>query len=580
MSTLTTFDPRRVQRAVDAGHRRKQPFRDVRNWAMREYAGAWYGCLPNLENRSHLEKRPSNLINQFVEAFLTSIVGESIQYEVKPRRANLRGEAKVRELMINHRAAELGLLATYRQVVLDALFGGMGIFVMGTGESKDEVRFRGETYDPGEFFAGRVDLDDYASDPVSRDMREDVFRAHRFRTTKETLHRMFPAMGDRIEGLQTTLSGSVEHRGESHELMGVENSGEERIYDEVELWEVTIYDGKRAFRGIIPALQAGDDWFIEPEEYMGLEGGPYVHLAFLDMPNNNHPLPPVAKIIDLHVAMARTSVKAVNQILRSGRAIFYPPVEEDTIAQLQDGPDDDFIKCMNPEKITSQEYGGISAGVAKGFEWIKTEANNATSNIQQARGVSGDASTATESSYLQAAMNRIQSHFRGRAREALATVGKHMAWDLDTNLLLKQTFNVRVPGGGTLDVLYDSATLEGNFTEFTWDVCPYDEPKGDRNMELARFSQMAQAVPPAMAAIAQTGGDPRAFLRIAAKKYGEPELDEIYPDEGTMAVDQYAMQQGNPGQVVGQRQPQGQGVTQGGQPRRQIDQVRSDMQTG
>lgn len=581
MSTLVTFDPGRVQRAVDAGSTRKQPFRDVRTWAMREYGGAWYGGLPSLDNRPHTDKRPINLIAQYVEAFLTSIVGESIQFDVKPRRAGLRGEAKVRELMLNHRAAEVGLLQTYRQVVLDTLFGGLGIFVVGCGESGDEIRFRGEAFDPGEFYVGRVDLDDYSSDPVSRDFREDTFRAHRFRTTKETLHRLYPAMGDQIEALPTTTSGSLDHQGNSHEVMGVENSGIDRIYDEVELWEVTIYDGKKGYRGIIPNLTAGGDWLLEPEEYMGLEGGPYVLMAMQDMPNNNHPLAPVAKIIDLHIAMARTGVKAVNQILKAGNAIFYTPAEEDAVAQLQDGPDDDFIKCQSPEKIQSKEYGGISPGVAKGHEWLKTEANNATSNIQQARGVSGDAGTATEASYLQMAMTRIQAHFRGRAREALAQIGKHMAWDLDTNLLLKQVFNVRVPGvpGGGLDVVYDSATLEGNFTEFSWDVCPYDEPKGDRNMELARFNQMSQTLPAALTGIAQTGGDPRAFLRIAAQKYNEPALDEIYPDEGTMAAGQFAAMQGNPGQVVGQKQPRGRGgMTQGGQPRRQVDQVRSDMQ--
>lgn len=588
MATLNTFDVRRVQRAVKAGYDRKQSFRDVRAWAMREYGGAWYGNLPNLVDRPNTDKRPINLIEQYVEAFITSIVGEHLVFEVKPRRTGLRGEAKIRELMLNHRAEEIGLLDTYRHVVLDALFGGLGIFVTGTGESTDVIRFRGETFDPGEFCVDRVDLDDYASDPVSRDYRQDTFRAHRLRTTKETLHEVFAdAPGefhDRIDNLHTTVMGSLEQKGETHEIMGPENSGEERIFDEVELWSVCIFQGKRVFRGMLEGMESGgDQWFMPPEEYMGLEGGPYVLMSMKDMPNNNHPVPPIAKVIDLHIAMARTGVKAVNQILRSGRAIFYTPTEEETMAQLRDGPDDDFIKTNSPDKINSQEVGGISAGVAKGFEWLKTEANNATNNIQQARGVSGDANTATEASYLQGAMTRIQGHNRARARAALKQVAKHMAWDLDTNLLLNQTFNVRVPGGGTIDVVYDGSTLEGNFTEFTWDVCPYDEPKGDRNTEMARFVQLLQFLPPAVASVLQTGGDHRALIRIAGQKFGEPDLDEIYPDESTALVAQAQMMQGQPGQVVGQKPTPGQRVAGGGQAtgaKTPIGQVRSDMMTG
>lgn len=576
MSTTSIFPAARVQRAIDAGYRKYQPARDIRNYAMREWAGAWYGQLPDLAARGDADKRPVNLLHQFVQAYLYPMVGESLAFRVKPKRLGLRAEAKIRELMLNHRAAEIGLLETHRQVVMDALMAGRGIYIVGTGESGDRVRFRGETFDPGEFFAGRVDLDDYAADPNSRDVREDTWRAHRYRTTKDALHAMFdhvPAdhpIHDQIENLPALTGQSMEHPGESHEIGGDTNAGEDRVFDEVELWDVTLYRGKTAYRGTLSGLSGGD-WLVEPTEYMGYEGGPYVLMGVEEVPNNTIPLSPAGAIMDLHIAMARMGTKAVRQMLRARRATFYKPVEEEAVIRLSEMLDDDeFVKCQEPANIRTEEYGGLSQSTAFGFEWIKQESNNATNNMQQGRGVSGDASTATEASYLQANMTRVLSWMRARSREALNKVGMHMAWDLDTNLLLKQTFTQRLPGGNQYELVYDGSALEGDFTEFSWEISPYDEPAGDRNMELARFTQMLQTLGPAVQAIAGVGGDVATLVRIIGEKFNVPELDEILPDQGVMQVQQVAAAAANPGKVSGVRPP----VSPG---RRPIDQTRSDM---
>lgn len=573
MPTLTTLDAARVQRAVDAGWRKLEPFRRVRNYGMREYVGAWYGLVPDLVARADSDKRPINLIHQFVQTHIYALIGESLRFEVKPRRVGLRGEAKIRELMLNHRADEIGLLETHRLVTLDALFSGLGIYVVGTGESGDVVRFRGEYFDPGEFFCGRIDLDDFAFDPNARDMRETQFRAHRFRTVKETLLEMYPQAADAIRALPTLRAGGQDNQGDSHEIGGRTPAGEEWVFDEVEVWEITVYLGKQAVRGLVGSLNGPGEWLVEPSEYMGMEGGPYVLLGFETVPNNPMPVAPVSTIMDLHFAMAKCGVKAVRQILNARRNVFYGPGEEDAVVRVMDSQDDESIKCANPEKIRTEEFGGLSQGVVRGFDWLKTEANNATNNLQQASGVAGGASTATEAAYLQNNMQRLTSGMRAQARRALATVAKHMAWDLDTNVLLRRVFSQRIPGGGMLDLVYDGSALEANFTEFTWDVCPYEEPTGDRNMELARFTQMLQALVPAVQGVAAVGGSVPTLMRIMAQKFGTPELDELFPDQDVMAAQRVAGMMAQPGGVVGVRQPL-RAMARGGRP---IDQTRSDM---
>lgn len=571
MSTIDTYSPARVARAIRAGSRKLDPFRKVRDFGMREYLGAWYGQVPDLLARADTDKRPINLLNQFIQMHTYALVSESIQFQCKPKKWNLRGQARIRELMLNHRAGEIGLVETHRLVVLDALFSGLGVYVTGAGENADNARFKGEAYDPGEFYAGRVDLDDLSLDPFSRDRREDQWRSHRVRVRKSTLLAMYPDKADLIEklpALRTGTSMGLDADGRSHELSGTTEAGEEWMFDEVECWDITIYEGKTARRGLLPSLDGPEGWIHEPEEYMGLEGGPYVMFGFNPVPNNTMPLPPVAAIMDLHIAMAQVGIKLVRQCLNARRVTYFDPVEEDAVLQLNDSTDDDSIKCKNPEKVRTEEYGGISSQAAAGFEWLKNEANNATANLQQGRGVSGDADTATESSNLQANMNRILAGMKADARTALTKIGKHMAWDLDTNSAIRQEFAQRMPGGGMLEMLYGPETVEGDFTEFTWDICPYDDIKGDRNLELARFQGMLQTLLPTIPGVAQMGGDVQALMRIIAQKYNEPELDEIFPTQAGMEVQQALAQKAQPPQPVGVREPKA---------RRPIDQVRSDM---
>lgn len=590
------FDAQRVQRAISAGHRKLEPFRQMRNYAMREWVGAWYGRVPDLVGRSDNDKRPINILHQFIEAYLYPIVGEEIKFRVRPKRAGLRSQARLNELMINHRAREVGLLQTHRLVCLDALFSGLGIYLVGIGESADEVRFRGEAYDPGEFFVTRVDLDDYASDPNSRDRREDTWRAHRFRTTKDQLHAFFAdrpdddPVHDMIEGLPVEYPGGSENPGYSHEISGESSPYESRVYDEVVLWEVAINYGKKTFRGLLPNLSGGE-WLLEPVEYLGYEGGPYITMSFVDVPNNTMPLSPAAILMDLHIAMARVGVKAVKQILRSRRAVFYRPVEEETVVRLSESvDDDDFIKCMDTNAIKSEELGGLSQALVAGFEWLKREANNATNNMQQARGVSGQANTATEAAYLQANMGRALSWMRSRAREALQQVLMHMAWDLDTNAYLNQTFLERMPGGVNIELVYDGMAREGNMTEFNWEVVPLDEPVQDRATRLNQILKVLQVLPAAAQTVAMLQGDVKTLVRIVSEEANLPELEEVFPGPEVAITNQILSNMAIPGTVVGTRSPTSgvvtpianqqaqQGMAQPTEDRSHIRQVMSDRQ--
>jgi hypothetical protein len=573
-SSIASLDPARVQRAIQWGHQRLKPFRDVRTYVMREYAGAWYGQMPDLVARSDGDKRPINLIHESVQAWLSAIVGEELRFQVKPRRSQLRAEGKVREMMLNHRATEIGLLHTHRLAVLDALLGGLGIYKVGVGESGDSVRFKGTAYDPGKFYCGRVDLDDYACDPYSRDPREDCWRADRFRISKQALIESGKFDPDVVANLPSLRSGSPEDQGHTHEISGPSETGDEQIYDEVELWDVTITHGKKVLRGILPGLHGNAQWLIEPEEYLGYEGGPYVRLSFEDVPSNTMGLAPAASLLDLHIALARMGVKAVRQALRSGRAIFYHPTEEDLVARLNEVPDDEFYKTTQPDKVNAVEVGGLAKNTTDAIQWLRQQANIASAGVDQSRGVSaGNAKTATEVGTLQANMNRILSGMRARARDALSTIAMHMAKDQDTDVFAQRIFSERIGGVGEVELMYDGSQLEGDMTEFSWDVIPYDEPRGDRNLELARFVQMLQVIPSAVQTVATLGGDVQALMRITAEKMNVPELDEIFPSQDTMAAEQTVMAQAEPPQPTGIKQGNPRPETQGGV----MDQTRSDM---
>ncbi len=157
----------------------------VRAFVCKQLAGPWYGEDHSSGDRASGDKAPVNVLGEMVYAYLAQLVGNTITAKVTAKSFFMRGEARMRQYMLDDLAREINLARSIRLAVLDALVGGMGIIRVGDRSGKEMCHIEGKDYDIGQIYAARVDMDDYCRDPLSRDESEDRWRAYRYRSSRE-----------------------------------------------------------------------------------------------------------------------------------------------------------------------------------------------------------------------------------------------------------------------------------------------------------------------------------------------------------------------------------------------------------
>jgi len=551
------------------------PFREVRKFVMAETAGPWYGQYSDYTRRDDDVKRPVNLLRQFVRTYLPNLCGPTIKAKVSPKTTGLRSQARLRELMLDHLLQQIRLAKTWRLVVRDVLMGGLGIVRTGLRAGGSLLDVNGEVFDVGQPYAVRVDLDDFVRDPQSRDPLEDTWRAFRYRVSRQDLLDMNIYDHDLVMGLPRI--GEDIARGDSDKIMGAREDWASVVDEKVELWDVIYYAGDRVLEGTLAGLQRSQ-WLREPHEYEGREGSPLTLVSVEDLPNNAMPVSPCASILDMHLAMSAAATKMTRQILKTKRHYIYKPEGEDTAMEMQEADDQEFFKG-DPTTVNALDSGGLLASMVPAFDWLQSNANNETGALQLLSGSDDVSKTATTSAYLQGNANVLLSDMRGLIQEGLREVVKSLAWYMDTDPRLKQTFTVKMENGAEVDVVYDAAQKEGDFADFLWDVDPVADTAIDPSLKMRRLSELMTALPQFMQSVQMLGGDVTALVEVFAKEYSIPELEDVFPTQGGVMMAMAARQAagmpmpGQPGQPAQPGIPAAR-PTAGARP---IDHVRSDM---
>ncbi len=578
------MDGARVSRAVHAGWTQMAVHRQVRAFIFNEFAGPWYSqFFQNMDDRDDNTKRPVSLLKRLIDTYLPNVVGTEIHAKVAPKRAGLSGNAKLREMILDHLAEVTGLARTHRLVVMDAILGGLGIYKVGVRAGTEVVKVAGEQYDIGQPYACRVDMDDFARDPNSRDPDEDSWRSVRYRVSKTFLLESGVFKSDIVENLPT-LRGFTPNPGDAELISKGASSVVDTIDDLVELWDVIIYRGDKVLECTLPSLGTsvgGKGFVMEPREYEGPERGPLIEMRLRELPNNAHPISMGGQLLDLHLGESALATKIMRRMLSRCRKVFAKKEEENEALELGNNLDDEIIPGEWNGK--QADLGGIDEGDLAALKQVTEWGNNETANLQQSGGNTDPTiKTATVGSILQGNAQVKLGDLRAVTTGPLKQVMRCFAWYVDQDPFFQKQFSMRVPGGDMIDVQYDQRSKKGNFADFDYDTQAISEEPTDPRQKRAEFAQFMQFSAAWLAAVQQTGGNLEAAVRILSDRYDEPELDEVYPTQGgaqvAMAQQQQAMVPGQGG-AVGARPagPKAPSLPKPGQVRSRIDQRQADV---
>lgn len=566
------LDDLTLTRAISDGMLKLDAHRKVRAFVCSQLAGPWYGQDQSLRT-NRTDKMPVNVLGEMVYAYLAQLVGNTVTAKVTPRSFFLRGEARLRQYMLDDLAREIDLARTLRLATLDALTGGLGIIRVGNRSGRELCHIEGKNFDIGQIYAARVDLDDYCRDPLSRDESEDRWRAYRYRASRTMLLQLFPESAEVINAAPLVRDVYSDTHSSGIETIGGEDTGQDETGDEIELWDWFGYEAGKVLHttlaGTVDSLQS-----LRPvAEYEGYENGPIHLLSFRHVPNNAQPLAICQQLMDMHLAMSNTSAKMVDQILAAKTAYVARADGEQTAREMMDATDQ-TVFIGDPSGITAIEVGGVMQKLYPGFDWMRAEANNASGAASMIAGQSDVSKTATGATYIANQANIRLTDMKGAVQKFTGDILSHCAWYHDMHPALQQTFSHKLPNGaGTIDVMYDSDAKEGAWTEFMFECVPVTQSAIDPNIRLARIGQLMQVAPPFLQFVAQMGGN----MQVATQEIGEifewPTFGEIFPTQEAMMNAQMLAQTTPRGMgQMPQQQPAAPSPTGG-----PINQVRSDM---
>lgn len=572
------------------GWNKSKWMRDNSTFIASEIAGKWFGKHNERGTRGWEDWRPRNLLDRLTMTYLAFICPQTIKARIKPKVFGMQGQAKLREYDLNHCIEEVELPRKHEMCVLDTLISGRGWMEVGLTAGVRVAEIRGERQDIGYEYVRPISWDDRVTDPWSRDPEEDAMRCARRLVSRAWLEEVREfAQGDTAAMIDRMLllnnvrqSGGEEATATLIEGDGTTNAG---CFDQIEMWRVVFYQGDRVYEGLAPHWNAGNEWIVEPSEFQGPEGGPFIDMVFTRLPNGRTPIAHYAQVLDLHLAQAELSAKLTDDVLESKTVGVYKDEEGRQLAMDLRSKHTDhqgFVKG-DPSKLAKFTMGEHIPSNIEGMALIDNWTDQQTASLQTGGDKSGS-DTATGDMILDRNAMTVMGRFKGKSMDSLRQVLRQLRWYADTNPEPRNYLH-KMPGGLMVELQYDETTREGDFEDFTEDVQPWFPSAFDPALDKAQTLEMFATLNTHVLPLAMAGFPMEGLLAMTAETFNKPELLDIAPTPEAMQQAQMLMQglqppqPGQPGQPSGGPQaPQGGNATKTAP--KPIDEQKSAMSGG
>lgn len=523
------FDPdskQDIQRLIDAmdtARRKLEPYRTNRLELIRQFVGKHYS------DNAARDRVPVNLIELAVNIYLQHLVAQSPQVLIDTFYEELKPQAMMFQVALNHLSNEIEMRNTLRDWVTDALFS-VGILKVGICGGYSEVEIDGFTHDIGQPYADVISLDDWVHDMSAKRWDQIGFAGNRFRVP------LAEAMGNesydsKVRGqLQATHKNETDDYG-SERVEEISRGGDsefEEFEDMVELWEVWL-----PRENLVITLPHGTNTQapLKVSEWNGPEKGPYHILGFERVPDQIMPLPPVSLWEDLHDLANRLWRKLGRQAERQ-KTILGVQGGADTDGQrIVNANDGDAIRIDSPDKAREYRFGGIDQHNLAFLVHAKDMMSYLAGNLDAIGGLGSQADTLGQEELLTSSASKRMESMQADVIYSTKRVYEDLALYLYTDPLIEMPLVKRIPGVPVdIPFVWRPEDREGDYLDYNFTIEPHSmapqTPAKRLNTLTQIFSQYIAPFAPLMMEqgiqINFTG-----LLRHLAKLAHMPELDDI-----------------------------------------------------
>jgi hypothetical protein len=540
-------------RAVELGFQKLDNARKARYRFLAQYVGPFYAKNKMGGEAEDKKAAPLNLMFNGVTTLVPNLVSNDPQVQVTTDMLPYRAYGSTFEKAVNHLVQKkIKLRRALRKVIIDSLFCA-GIMKVGIGSSDQTLNLDGKTWDIGQIYADRVDLDDFVYDPMARDRDEWSFVGNRFRVPKEDLLESGQFDNAQIEKLCSRYKEG-DFKNEVSNLSGdgrVMNEYNSDVREYVDLVEIFV-PKEQAIITLPYGNYGGPQKILRAVEYDGPESGPFHMLGYAWVPDNVLPVPPASIWYWLHVLGNRIARKLVKQAERAKRVLAYTPAAMEDARQILDADDGDSIEVEDVNQVKEVNYGGMTEETKEFMGWVETEFSKQAGNIDLLSGTNADAPTATQSEMLASNTNVRINDMQNIVYDFTADVCRDIGFLVHTDPLMDLTLCKRLGTGVEMQVRYTPEMREGDFFDYTFKIKPYSMARQDPNVQLKRLMEfLSQGIPALTQAALQLGP---AFklenaIALVGRRMGIDELDEL--------IDSQLLMQQLVAQMQTQPQPDG-----------------------
>ena len=493
-----------LHKSIRWSYRALEPFRNLNQNLIEEYAGPTYG--QGLAKEKYLNK-----LHQAVDAYTLLLAANRPRVNVTTHFDEYRPFARKFQEAVNNLIEEIGLEITIRQWVMDAFFC-IGIVKVHLADS-GPVEFETDLWmDPGTPFASNVSLDNFFYDMSAKKWSECKYAGDMYRIPyadiqrgidegiydPETASDIRPTSkneinADRLEMISRGAATDIDEYEPMVDLADVWVPREAKIY--------TYPVQKRREMVLYGEPIAEMDW-----EY---DQSPYHLLGFNDVPENIMPLSPASHLVAIDKLINNIMRKSARQARRAKENPIYTPAGSESARKIQRTGDGEWVEVDSVQEIGSFKSGGVDPTNQAFMSGLLEMFDNQAGNLTALLGLGAQSDTATQEQLIHNAGSRKIGQMQYRVMDATNRLIRSLGLMLWEDNFKTITATIPLPGFEqyTVDASWRPGDREGDFLDYNFKVNPMSMPyrTPSQNVEMVN-TVISQIYAPLMQMMMAQGG--------------------------------------------------------------------------
>lgn len=503
----------RLQKAIEWSEQCLEFHRRKRIEAITLFVGSHYA-----EHGAQV-KIPVNNLKMAVDIYVRSLAPHAPRALATTIRDDVRATAVNFELAINEVPDEIGLDATLRKWVTEALFS-FGILKCGLHSIGEAM---GHEY--GKTFVDVITLDDYFIDMAAKSMDQIQYEGNSYWMKIEDLQEKNWTHKENFQKVKADEYTIINEQGGERAESVTVNETAETYADQKWLRDVYLHD-----EGLLITYSVKDKKLYNVVEWDGPKNGPYYKLGFADVPGGLLPLAPVSVWRDLHELGNALFRKLGNQADSEKSVLGFSGGDEDEVSAFKNSSDGGGIMYTGAEPKTLTA-GGVNQKTLAFYLQTRDLFSYFAGNLDSLGGLAIQSETATQDKLLSAAASAQLKDMSVRTVDSLTELFHALAYYEWNDPIKSRTLQKQIPNTEiVIPVQWNGESRRGNFSDYTINIDIYSLQDDSPSTKLQKVSLiMREYVAPYLQLIQQAGGtiDIQRLLQIVARYSDTPEINEI-----------------------------------------------------